>query len=199
MPVLVADQSVKIIRLSVPLDCFPALLAAHPEAQPQGGAPTTDQLEQHAVRYVAGRYQPDETADFVKAVCWWGNYAGVAGKVLRRNTSTTIADALRRGRDHVVAGRPAQAIASVIALEGLGVSFGSKHLRFLAPAHAVVLDSIISERLGYLRTAEGYSEFVADCACLRDILNERQIAATPDRKTWRISDVEMAIYMSLRS
>jgi hypothetical protein len=178
MPVLVADQSVKIIRLSVPLDCFPALLAAHPEAQPQGGAPTTDQLEQHAVRYVAGRYQPDETADFVKAVCWWGNYAGVAGKVLRRNTSTTIADALRRGRDHVVAGRPAQAIASVIALEGLGVSFGSKHLRFLAPAHAVVL---------------------ADCACLRDILNERQIAATPDRKTWRISDVEMAIYMSLRS
>jgi hypothetical protein len=37
---------------------------------------------------------------------------------------------------------------SLLGLNGFAVSFASKHLKFLAPDHAIVLDSILSKRLG---------------------------------------------------
>jgi hypothetical protein len=80
----------------------------------------------------------------------------------------------------------------------LGVSFGSKHLRFLAPDRAVVLDSTISERLGYKMDAGGYREFLGDCLSVRDILNEKKIDAAEAGRRWRACDVEMAIYTSLQ-
>jgi hypothetical protein len=53
-------------------------------------------------------------------------------------------------------------------LNGLAVSFASKHLKFLAPEKAVVLDSIVSKRLGYELTPDGYQAFLNDCRRIRD-------------------------------
>ncbi|MEO3475971.1 hypothetical protein AAFN86_29270 [Roseomonas sp. CAU 1739] len=192
MPILLVGRDVKVVRLSLSLNSFPALLAEHRLSDP-----TTAAVEQRGQTYVAGGYQPADTREFVRAVCRWGNYDGVAGNVLKHNTVSSIAAAFREGHDHVVAGRAAAAIVSVTGLKGLRISFGSKHLKFLAPDHAVVLDSIISERLGYPRTPDGYAEFVQDCASLRDTLNHEGIAPSPDQSAWRISDVEMAIFKSV--
>jgi hypothetical protein len=95
-------------------------------------------------------------------------------------------------------GKVQEAITKIIEIKSLNVSFGSKHLKFLAPKHAVVLDSIISEHLGYPRTKEGYAEFLQDCFGLRDILNAKGIRPSATQAKWRVSDVEMALFMEVK-
>jgi hypothetical protein len=61
----------------------------------------------------------------------------------------------------------------------------------------VVLDEIISENLGYPRSPAGYLLFLKECLEIRDVLNQAQIRVSRQRKRWRVSDVEMAIYEEL--
>jgi hypothetical protein len=82
----------------------------------------------------------------------------------------------------------------------LGVPFASAHLKFLAPDRAVVLDSNISARLDYPKTPEGYLRFVEDCRRILQRINEAGLSYPGyGAAGWRVSDVEMAIYESLRS
>lgn len=193
MAILEADQHVKVIRASIPLRDFPTLLQAHLD-----GEPTTSEIEQLGANYVAGGFRSEDTENFVRAVCRWGNYPGVAGKVLKHNDLKFIRDQLQKAHAKIAASDPGAAIQSVTSIKCLAVSFGSKHLKFLCPDGAVVLDKIISERLGYLRTPEGYVEFLNDCCAIRDVLNEAKIAASKQRPEWRVCDVEMAIFIKLR-
>jgi hypothetical protein len=196
MPILESGQGIKVIRLSVSLDQFPILLASH-VAAPKKIA--TAEVEKIAAEYVANDFQTRATMPLVKAVCDWGNYAGVAGKVSRYNRKKEkIAETFKECYRLVTGGNPESAIQKIIDLKGLRVSFGSKHLKFLAPDHAVVLDSIISEYLGYPLTKEGYAEFLQDCFVLRDILNTKGIRPSATQTKWRVSDVEMALYMEVK-
>ena len=192
MTALSINGLVHVVRLTVPLHDFPALLASHGSAYDG-----TEHCERLGAAYVRKRFPAADTAAFVQAVCKWGNYAGVGGKVLKHNKPSTVRDALKDGHAWLHKGNPRQAIERVTSLHGLGVSFGSKHLKFLAPDHAVVLDSIIGETLGYKRTPEGYEEFVRDCATIRDLLNAASIPTGRVQSNWRISDVEMAIFKSV--
>jgi hypothetical protein len=70
----------------------------------------------------------------------------------------------------------------------------------LAPESAVVLDSIISGRLGYPLTIEGYMRFLADCQTLLAKIEKAAIQHPFNADgRWRISDVEMAIFAKLRN
>ena len=192
MPVLVHDAQLKIVRRSISLIDFPGLLQAHHIADA-----STGEVEALGTNYVANDFPGEQTANFVQQVCTWGNYSGVAGRILGGNGLGSIADSFRDGCSALTRGDAAAAINAVTQINGLAVSFGSKHLRFLDPHRAIVLDRIISERLGYPRTAPGYAEFVADCTSIRDILNGANIVRPPEG-TWRVSDVEMAIFMHLQ-
>lgn len=194
MPILEIGQEIKVVRLSVPLDQFPELLAAHVR---ETKIPTAD-VEKHGAAYIANGFQDDETMEFVEKVCKWGNYAGVAGKVKRRNDVKTISRIFGESRQLIMHGKAQEAITKIKEIKCLDVSFGSKHLKFLAPEHAVVLDSIISEHLGYPRTKEGYAEFLQDCFVLRDILNAKGIRTSATQAKWRVSDVEMALFMEVK-
>lgn len=192
MPVIVHDGEMKIVRLAIPLNEFPRLLAAHLAADHD-----TDEVEALGANYVEHDFQVTDTEEFVRRVCRWGNYDGVAGKVLQNNELGFVANRFREAHSALADGDPVAAIEAVTRVYGLAVSFGSKHLKFLDPDRAVVLDSIISERLGYRRTAPDYADFVADCATIRDLLNQAGIPRPPEG-AWRISDVEMAIFMEIQ-
>jgi hypothetical protein len=84
-------------------------------------------------------------------------------------------------------------------VKGLGISFASKHLKFLAPDGAVVLDSIIEEQLGYAKNLAGYATFLTDCHDILNACNQFGIRYTGwGAQGWRVSDVEMAIFQKIR-
>ncbi len=138
--------------------------------------------------------------EFVKAVCLWGNRPGTAGLVFEKNTKLSIKKKLQAAAKAISRSEVGNALDLITSISGLGISFGSKHLRMLEPDKAVVLDSVICEGLGYPTTRPGYEEFVADCTRLRNLLNESESSPNPIdiRGSWRLADVEMALYSMLR-
>lgn len=160
----------------------------------------TRQVETLAVAARTGAFSVPATSEFVKAVCVWGNYAGIWGKVLGSGRAPVVASTLASADAQLTAGNLTGALASVRALFGLGqVSFASKNLRMLAPDRAVVLDSLIQDRLGYPATAAGYLLLVDHCRQIRDELNTLgAINPTDLNGSWRLCDVEMALFAVIR-
>lgn len=160
----------------------------------------TRPVELKAAALIAGDFPAADCIAFLEAVCLWGNRAGTAALVKKKNTETEIRNAFSDACDHLQNDRLTDALTSVIRLKGLDVSFGSKHLRMLSPTKAVVLDSIIALGLGYNRTPDGYTKFLEDCVAIRDLLNGPTGSPNPIdlAGSWRLCDVEMAIYSKLR-
>ncbi|WP_439548835.1 hypothetical protein [Falsiroseomonas sp.] len=185
----VAGTDRRFERLWIPSDDFPHWLRKHRESDPD-----TPMVEQLGVELIASDFAPDRVPEFVRRVCGWGNYAGVGGRVLRRNMPGQLAKAFREAHQLSVGPTPEDALQPILSLKGLNVSFGSKHLKFLNPERAVVLDSIISEKLGYPRDLLGYGDLLADCFALLEQLRQDATPYPFPPGTWRVSDVEMAIY-----
>lgn len=160
----------------------------------------TQAVEQIAVTTRRARFSGPAVGLFVKAVCGWGNYPGVAGKVLGKGRLALVVSAFQAADACLTRNDPNQALMEVQRLYGLGrVSFASKHIRMLAPDKAVVLDSVISERLAYPLDATGYRSFLNDCILIRNDLNAAGAVNPVDlHGLWRVADVEMAIYSVLR-
>ena len=198
MPVGLIDGSINIIRLSMTPEEFPEYLAKGINADP-----TTQNVEQKARNLIENDFRDDLTASFVKSVCRWGNYAGVAGKVLKHNDLGVVSKTLRKALEQTETQGVQLALRTTLGIRGLAVSFASKHLKFLNPERHVVLDSIISENLGYPRdeNGEGYAMFVSDCAQALKIVKEKGVPypASAPAKEWRIADVEMAIFQKIRA
>jgi hypothetical protein len=162
--------------------------------------PATQNIERQAERLVNGNFQSyRDLCDFIKAVCKWGGYSGIAGRVINENDESKLRYAFRSASSHSNAGDDLAAIKSLLELRGFAVSFASKHLKFVAPERAVVLDSRISNRLGYELTPEGYQTFLLDCRGIRDRANSFELRYPGwGRDGWRVSDIEMAIFEKLR-
>jgi hypothetical protein len=159
--------------------------------------PRTQVVEQQAQQLVKGEFRSAELHNFIRAVCGWGGYSGIAGRAIKNNDGEKLSAAFRSAHSHANAQDDLSAINSLLELSGFGVSFASKHLKFLAPENAVVLDSIISKRLGYEPTPEGYQAFLNDC---RRILERAIACKLPYHgwgREWRVSDIEMAIFEKL--
>jgi hypothetical protein len=180
---------------AIDLQDFPNLLHEFVRREPD-----TRTIEQQARQLIEGRFNERELEPFIKAVCRWGGYAGVAGKVRRYHPTTAeLRSHFQDAYSKVVLSEDREAIKCLLRIKGLAVSFASKHLKSLAPDRAVVLDSIISARLGYPRTPEGYERFVGDCrSILARIASDGLSYPGYGPAGWRVSDVEMAIYQKLR-
>ena len=92
------------------------------------------------------------------------------------------------------------AIREVRALNGLGLSFASKHLRMLWPQHCPVLDSVLHTHLGYPLNSTGYRQLPEDCRTVAALL-EHQGITNPVRKNrhaWYVADVEAAVFTYVR-
>jgi len=181
---------------------FPVLLTAHLRQSNKAGPNVpkgTQALE--ADGYTLRTSSPMVWANleaFIKDVCRWGDYAGISGRVLKNNARSHIKSKVGNAISLLSFTPPdlAGALNSVREIKGLGsVSFASKHLRFLFPEHCPVLDSILSSRLLYDLSTDGYLLFASACQAMAEELNKAKISTTfPGQSFWRPSDVEAALY-----
>jgi len=166
-------------------------------------APDTLDLENFALDIRQHDFQDQgQVREFVQRVCKWGNYHGIATRVLQDNTLEQIATTFRRATTVLEQQEPdiGNALQIVSELNHLGYSFASKHLRILFPNLCPVLDSIISERMFYPNDIEGYRTFGTDCTMIAGFLTNEAIPhpTVARQGTWYPADVEASIYAFLR-
>jgi hypothetical protein len=163
--------------------------------------PLTRFVESLAADFVANNFPLEKTHFIVRIICAWGGLRGANPKhIYEQNSSDNFArlnQAIRNAREASLDGNYKAGIEFLRGFKGIRISFRSKILKFICPDHAVVLDSIIRDRLGYPESQAGYEIFVNDCITIRNFLNAS--GSLRDRGApWRVSDVEMAIFMKVK-
>jgi len=193
MPVQVFNGNA-YFAIPMPLADFPQLLTDFLNENPD-----TPQIETLAAQLAQSNFPAHSMDDFVTRVCEWGGQQGIRilSRILRHNTDTEIADALRNAFSSLGQGHLVDALTYVDKLRFLDVSFASKHLRFLRPDICPVFDSYLHDALPYTLDASGYSDFANDCAWLARQLGANQIPNPRQRAggVWFAADVEGAIYI----
>ena len=178
------------------LAAFPELFATHWDSDE-----STRSVEIYAKQFVRDDMPRDRLLGFMRMVFGWGGSRNIGNKFMNSNAGKLdeVRDKFFKSLECLDAGKDKEAIENLTALTGLGVSYASKHLKFLNPNKAVVLDSLIARGLGYKLTEAGYVEFVGECRKWRDLLNRKEIKCcrTPQGR-WRVSDVEMAVFIHVR-
>lgn len=188
------DGKIGFVRLWMDLSDFPKFLKKGLIA-----APLTGSTEQLARELVISDFDPKKSVEFIRRVCRWGGDSRRGGKVIAHNSEDEIASQLRAAHHACVAKDQTLALTEITALNGLAVSFGSKHLKFLDPSQHVVLDSIICEALGFSPTTNGYLAFREHCEAIQSLVRDASIEYTGfSQDGWRIADIEMAIYNKIR-
>ncbi len=185
----------RIRGLEIDEEHLPQLVRNHRLAYP-----TTPEVEQKAKQLIESGFPSEDCVAFVQDVCRWGRYPGIAGKVAKHNKIEDISHAMRSAYEQLRESKTVDALKAINLLYGLGrVSFASKHLRFLAPQSAVILDSQIAKGLHYRSDQNGYRSFLDDCLSLTDQMNKTSIQH-PFRpnKNWYVSDIELSIFAQLR-
>jgi hypothetical protein len=142
----------------------------------------------------------EKTFLFVRAVNAWGGLRGDnPSKIWEENSKenfATFRKNLVQGMQLIRAGEPEKAIKVITNRSGVGISFGSKYLRFLCPDYAVVLDERIRKRTDIPNDPIEYAKFVEVCKQIRDKLKEREICRL-GLQVWRLADVEAAIFTAI--
>ena len=193
MPIRTVNNSVFAGAQAIPFADFPRWHAHH--LQRVAG---TQQLEHDGAALLAAGFPFPQLRTFIRAVCHWGGYAGIAGRILNRNTAQDITARFSGTTPAFACAQPAaSALVSLNHLSDLGTpSFASKHLRFIRPDICPVLDSLLSQSLGYRFTAAGYQSFSTDC-CSAAVQLSAAGVALPTGNPWRAADVEMSIFACL--
>lgn len=167
------------------------------------GDPFTKFLEDYSQSFTLAGLPDEEALLFVRMVCAWGGLRGKNFQLFRESVAMlqqngrSLGSLLRQAKNHSEQGKFQEAIIAFDGLKGLGVSFRSKILRFLCPDSAAILDSIISDRLGYRNSAKGYEAFVTDCIGIRDRLNQKK-CPHPLERPWQTTDVEMGVFTKVK-
>ena len=190
MPLTIRDRRA-YFGIEVPLDQFERLGRAHLKAYPR-----TPSVEEQGRLLLERGFREADAKAFVRAVCDWGGYSGISGRVLNRNSPSAICSSLKKAVQRLEAEPPdcAAALSDVNALKGLGTpSFASKHLRFIRPTLCPVFDSLLQEALPYSFDAQGYAAFAQDCRGLASALENANVP-NPRRRAWLVADVEAALY-----
>ncbi len=164
----------------------------------------TMELECEASDLRAAGFPGKELKSFIRGVCKWGGRPATAGKVLKskNNELSEIQSRFRKATNALSSDTPdvQGALDEIKKIYGLRTSFGSKHLRFLRPDVCPVLDSIISNNLGYGAGEHRYKRFSDDCLRIAKTLEQHGVANPMGREggKWFAADVEMALYTYLR-
>jgi hypothetical protein len=159
----------------------------------------TEKLEADGRKLLTNGFEPQSLELFIRDVCKWGGYAGIAGRVLRRNDAAFIGERFYAAGEVLRLRNKAflrDALAAINGVNQLGTpSFASNHLRFLAPMDCAILDSEIKARLGYDFNGFGYEKYSDDCRIVANALMESNIRNPLDRESeaWFVADVDMAL------
>jgi hypothetical protein len=195
MPARITATTVHLAGTAVPLQAFTELANEHLRQV----ADTRD-LEARGRRLRSAGFPSADLDEFIRRVCRWGGWAGIAGRVARDNTMQDIRFAFVRAAT-VVATATDDALREVNRLRGLGQpSYASKHLRFVAPEHCGVLDNLVAKTLDYNYDADGYAELSNDLRHLGKLLTSRGVMNPMRREggAWWPADVDLAIFAWIR-
>jgi hypothetical protein len=175
---------------------FTELVRRHPRSIDQ-----TRSLERQGRRLLGG-FVDEELIVFVRRVSEWGGYPKTSQRVFECNDLSEVRRRFENAIHALTVDDPhiTFALRELRRIRGLGISFSSKHLRLLRPDVCPVLDSILSERLGYPLNVSGYKRFSDACRSVGKLLKERGIDNPMSRRDheWYAADVEMAVYVFVR-
>ncbi|HJX09789.1 MAG TPA: hypothetical protein VJ733_04740 [Candidatus Binatia bacterium] len=123
--------------------------------------PSTEKIETHGRMLVQNTtYGSAASISFSEEVCKWGRGQRVWANIIRRNSIETLGEELSTWfREAAHSNDCELAISGGLRIDGLGVSFASKHLRMIAPSIFPVLDQVLSEGLGFALNPKGYALF----------------------------------------
>lgn len=187
MPVIHCEERLLIVKFEFNPEEIDCCLAAH---RNKWGHPI--QIEKEGEKLLSKDFPDDESANFVLKVVDWGKGFYICNKFKTGNETRDIASKLRQASKLVNdCNQPEKAVSEVQQLNFLGQSFASKIVRFMHPEHAVILDSVIRDNLGYPQSEEGYNEFLDDCRTILD-------SVRGTHPNLRICDIESVIYAKLQ-
>jgi hypothetical protein len=184
-----------ILGVTLPIDNFADLASEHRRRFPQ-----TVDVEFLGEQLRIAKFPAASIYEFVRAVCNWGGYAGIGGRIIKNNSLPAIRGALEDADQLLSATAPdlVGALRRMNSLHELGCpSFASKHLRFLRPDLCPVFDSVLRDALPYSFDPEGYGDFAADCREIARILEATGISNPWGRlkPAWFVADVESALFV----
>jgi hypothetical protein len=183
MPIQVHDDHVTWPDGNLPLDALPVLRQAHLDH-----VLGTVELEVFA-RYGLFPVTLDSFSRFCRHLCQWGGAPHIADQVLQTDWAA-LAGAVQQAVNCLAACNLVGACQALDDLPGLGVSYASKHLRFIMPERCAILDEQVRENCGYDETPEAFARYSQDCLNVSHALVGRGIF-------FRVADVDMAIFASL--
>lgn len=126
--------------------------------------------------------------EFSEKVCIWGGGQRVWANLIRRNPDA-LGERLGEWFRFVDEAPTAEAaIERGIEIDGLAVSFASKHLRMISPEKYAVLDDVLCSGLGFALNPKGYRFFLQS---LRDFLAEHHL-------THNVAILESGLFMLVR-
>jgi hypothetical protein len=198
MPIHIADRTLHAGKYTIALADIPAQVRRY-----ERKIHATRPLEEKGARLREAGVSTERLAAFIRAVCRWGGYSGIGGRILKHNK----ADALQMQFEATIAAlsRPdpdlCAALGALNRLYGLGrPSFASKHLRFLDPALCPILDSLLADNLVYPANRERYLAFAGDCHKVVSKLQQLGITNLVERPSgnWYAADVEKALFVVIR-
>jgi hypothetical protein len=192
----ITDQAVIITDNPVLPEAFTGLVERHPQIK------KTISLEVEAKRLMTSDLSRKQLRNFIRGVCAWGGYPGTATRVLEQNTWPDIQRQFGRAIAALTLNPPdlRRAMQAVQRVRHLGLSFSSKHLRLLRPDVCPVLDSTLSEYLGYPLNGHGYQCFSDDCQKTAALLQQAAVPNPMEREggRWFAADVEMALFVHVK-
>lgn len=179
----------------IPLRNFPEMWSCQFKRDP-----FTGWLESFSQTFVAEGMPPAQCFLFLRFVCGWGGLHNRNVRLIGNWVTGSEGMRLRRiliaARDFSERKNYQAAIREITKISGIGISFGSKALRFISPNDAAVLDKKIREGIGYGSETESYESFVSDCSAVGSRLNSDQIFRE-EAALWRPADVELAFFSLL--
>ena len=187
--------------LTMRYDSVPFAVASH-----LMNVSTTPSVEADGDIYVRTHFPIAHSLSFSEAVCEWGG-PRTFGRIWSR-VGTNHGHVISRYLSAAFhAPNLPGSLSNVRLIHGLGVSYGTKHLRMMDPSRFVVLDQIISNNLGYSLDIRGYAEICRDCTDIAQRLtslaltNPMATIAPPMRgvsrgssTNWWPADVETALF-----
>jgi hypothetical protein len=142
---------------------------------------------------------------FIQAVCTWGGYSGIAGRINNKNTPAHIAACFQAALGFLSTSQSIpsyiRAMQSVNAIKELGTpSFASKHLRMLLPDKCGVLDKKVHESTGYSFDGYGFAEYSLVCVQIAQKMEQERLINpalnNPLRLSgeWLAADIDAVVF-----
>jgi len=192
----IADQTIIIAGKPVQPGAFTGLTERHPQLE------KAKELEAEAERLLTTDFSRQQLSDFIRSVCKWGGYPGTATRILEQNAWPDIKFQFGSAIASLSLDPPdlQSALRALRRVRHLGLSFASKHLRLLRPDVCPVLDSTLSEKLGYPLDGRGYQRFSEDCQKVAALLQQLCVPNLLGRDggKWFAADIEMALFVYVK-